>query len=268
MTPIQLLKSIPVRIEAVTGLPRSTLVAVLVVIGGWGVALVLRWLAERLVDRLSGLFPTAVDRETTAERRRARFVIGRVVFWTAMLVFLMIATELIGLPVVTSWLSGVASYLPRLFAALLVVVLGVAAGRLVRRAVARTATSGGITYADRLGRLTQVAVVLVSMLVAMEQLGIELSFVTSAAMIVLGSSLGAAALAFGLGSRAVVENILCGHYVRKLYEVGYVVRIDGIEGRILRILPTAVILQTKDGEVAMPTQEFTRVRSTLVARGG
>jgi small-conductance mechanosensitive channel len=185
-----------------------------------------------------------------------------------MLVFVMTATELVGLPVITSWLSGVASYLPRLFAALVVFAVGVGAGRLIRRAVARAASSAGVVYADRLGRFAQVSVVAVSVLVAVEQLGLELSFVTSAVMIVLGASLGAAALAFGLGSRAVVENILSGHYVRKLYDVGHVVRIDGIEGRILRMTATAVILQTRDGEVAVPTLEFTRVRSTLVARGG
>jgi hypothetical protein len=268
MDALEAVKSLADRIQAVTGLSRSTLVACFILVVGWAGAFVLRWLAERLVDKVMRLFPAAAERPAAGERRRARVVIGRVVFWATLLLVVMTATELVGLPVITSWLSGVASYLPRLFAALIVFALGMGSGRIARRAVARAAASGGVTYADRLGRMTEVAVVLVSVLVAMEQLGMELSFVTSAVMIVLGSSLGAAALAFGLGSRSVVENILSGHYVRKLYEVGHVVRIDGVEGRILRMTPTAVILQAKEGEVAVPTQEFTRARSTLVARGG
>jgi hypothetical protein len=255
------------RIAGLTGLPRATLVAAAAIVVGLVLAFVLRRLSERLVERIGRWLPGTEARESAAERRRARVVVGRVVFWTVMLVFVMSATEVLGLPVITTWLSGIASYLPRLLAAIVVLAIGVVAGRVARSAVTKASASAHIQYAARLGRIAQAAVVFATVLVAIEQLGLEVRFVTSALSIVLGAALGAAALAFGLGSRSVVENILSSHYVRKLYEVGHVVRIGDIEGRILKLLPTAVIIQTADGEVAIPAQEFARVRSTRLASG-
>jgi hypothetical protein len=179
----------------------------------------------------------------------------------------MATTELSGLPVVTTWLSSVASYLPRLLAAALIIAVGMVAGRLTKRAVARAASSAGMVGGQRLGRVAEVVILFGSVLVAVEQLGLDLRFVTAVLTIVLATTLGGAALAFGLGSRQLVENILSGHYVRKLYAVGQIVRIDGVEGRILKLTATSVILETKDGEVAVPAREFTIARSVRVSNG-
>jgi hypothetical protein len=78
--------------------------------------------------------------------------------------------------------------------------------------------------------------------------------------------MGGAALAFGLGSRVVVENILASHYAKKLYQVGHVVRVGNTEGRIVRITPTAVVVQSKDGETAVPARAFLETVSTRLAR--
>lgn len=255
------------RIEELTGLPRTTLIALAMLVFGWVVAFALRRVAERIVERVGRLLPSA-ESASPGERKRARVLVGRVVFWTVMLGFLMAATELLGLPLVTTWVNGIAAWLPKLLVAIVVLVAGIAFGRLVRRAVAQGAQGAGISYSARLGGLAQIAVVGATVLVAAEQLGVEVTFVTSLLMIVLASLLGGAALAFGLGSRGVVENILSGHYVRQLYEVGNLVRIDGIEGRVLRLTPTAVVLSTDDGEMVVPAQEFTRIRSMRISERG
>ncbi|HMJ15720.1 MAG TPA: mechanosensitive ion channel domain-containing protein, partial [Polyangiaceae bacterium] len=253
-----------------SGAPRSALGALVVLLVGWGVAQLLSLAVKKLVVRLEQLLPSRgqVEVEDAVGRHRAAKLIARAVFWIVLLVFVMAATETLGLPVVTAWLSGLTSYLPRLFLAFVVAMLGIVAGRLTRGAVSRAASSAGLGYAARLGTLAQVTVVIGALLVAVEQLGVELHFVTTALMIALGSLLGGMALAFGLGGRPVVANILAGHYVRKLYEVGQVIRIDGVEGRIVRMTPTAVILEAEEGEVAVPTGELITVRSTLVVRGG
>jgi small-conductance mechanosensitive channel len=252
-----------------SGVPRSALGAAVVLIVGWAVAQLLRLVVKKLVMRLEQLLPSRdqADVEDAVGRHRAARVISRAVFWLVMLVFVMMATEMLGLPVVTAWLSGITSYLPRLFVSLIVAMVGLVLGRITRRAVDRAASSAGLSYAGRLGGLAQGLVVIAALLIAVEQLGIGVHFVTTALMIALGSLLGSAALAFGLGGRSVVANILAGHYVRKLYDVGQVIRVDGVEGRVLRMTPTAVILEAEDGEVAVPTSELLSVRSTLVARG-
>lgn len=240
--------------------------AALALLVGFGVALVLRALTRRLVERVERAVRARRGMDEMMGSGQAAVIVSRAVFAIVMVVFVMASTELLGLPVITAWLSGVASYLPRLLVAVLIIAVGLVAGRLLRGVVARAAVSAEVAHAERLGRMAQAALVLATMLVAVEQLGIQVTFVTTMLAIVIAALVGSAALAFGLGGRLVVANILAGHYVRKLYGVGQVVRIDGVEGRIVRMLPTAVILHTGDEEVAVPAEDFARLRSTLVAR--
>lgn len=257
-------------VSETSGVSRAALGAALVLLVGLGVAQALKMVARRLVVRVEQLLPARdqAEVEDAVGRHRAANLVARAVFWIVLLVFLMAATEMLGLPVVTTWLSGITSYLPRLFFALVLAIVGIVVGRVTRRAVSRAASSAGVGSANRLGRLAQAAVVFAMLLLAVEQLGLDVEFVTTALIIALGAFFGGTALAFGLGGRPVVTNILAGHYVRQLYDVGHVIRIDGIEGRIVRMTPTAVILESEDGEVAVPTGELITVRSTLLARRG
>jgi len=59
----------------------------------------------------------------------------------------------------------------------------------------------------------------------------------------------AVALAFGLGSRELVSQILAGIYVRELYEVGQHVTLEDIEGQIEEIGTVKTLLLCSDGEL-------------------
>ncbi|HTU59917.1 MAG TPA: hypothetical protein VMF89_15805, partial [Polyangiales bacterium] len=111
---------------------------------------------------------------------------------------------------------------------------------------------------------TEMALLLGTALVAIEQLGIDISFLKSTLLIVLGGLLTGAAIAFGVGGRDLVANILSAHYVHRLYQVGQTVRVDGVEGRIVRIAETSVILECAEGDVSIPARVFSDRRSTLV----
>ena len=75
---------------------------------------------------------------------------------------------------------------------------------------------------------------------------------------------GGSALAFALGSRTAVANILALHYVAQSYKVGQRVRLGDLEGEIVEFKKTAVVVATADGLVLVPAQEFSERRSTLV----
>ena len=92
------------------------------------------------------------------------------------LVFVAAATETLELPVVSTWVLGLAGYLPQVFAAALVMVLGLLAGSVLRIAVAQGASTAGLEYAAPFGRMVQLGVIGVSAVVAVDQLGIEVSF--------------------------------------------------------------------------------------------
>jgi hypothetical protein len=255
-----------------TDLPRNLLTATIVLALGLLLAFIARAIVARFVrnvGRLMSARSTGAERVSqTMSRHQVDTLLGRAAFWIVVLLTLMTATQELGIPVVSRWLLAVAAFLPRLLLGLLIVFFGVVAGALCRGAVARALPASDIVDPQGLGGLVQGIVVGFSVLVAVQQLGVDVGFITTVITIALIGFFAAGALAFGFGGRTTVANILAGHYVRELYEVGQTVRIRELEGRIVRMTPTAVILSTEDGETAVPSQLFVEASSTRVADGG
>jgi hypothetical protein len=242
---------------------------------GWLVARLGRFVSVRLLrgwgSRVAGGVGRVLgSREAESQVRQATLqqpvadAVGRVVFWLLMLLFLAAATEALGLPVISAWLSGVAAYLPRLLAAVLVLLLGLLAGGLVRSALAAAAASARLAHGDLLGRVGQLIVLMASAIVGFDQLGVHVTFLTVVAGIVTGALLGGAALAFGLGARTAVGNIIAAHYLLKTYKVGHHVRIGEFQGHIVEITPTSVVIATAEGQALVPAKEFSERASVLL----
>ena len=104
----------------------------------------------------------------------------------------------------------------------------------------------------------------VSVLVAVSQAGLNVSFLTSILLLVLGSGLLGGVLTFALGARATVANILACHYLQKTYKVGHRVRAGGFEGEIVEITATAVVLEAEEGRVSVPASVFGEETTVLL----
>jgi len=125
----------------VTFLP-TVLGAVLLLVGGWILARVLRVLATRAALLLDTLL-ARVGGPAGAERLRmgrASGVLGAAVFWVVLLFFATAATEVLGLQTFTEWLARLIDYLPTLAAGALIVVAGYLLSRFVADVVRATAT--------------------------------------------------------------------------------------------------------------------------------
>ena len=214
------------------------------------------------VRRLAG-FGNAVGSPLRAAFARYELdsLMGRGAFWIIVVVSLMVGAELLGLPGLTGWLGGVAAYLPRVVAAASVLLAGFVFGSLVQEAL-RRAPVGQTGFPTQMAGVVRAAVIGVAFVVALQQLGVRISFFASILSILLAAFVGAAALAFALGSRIAVANILAGHYVRELYEVGQKIRIGELQGRVVRITGTVVLIATSGGETAVPAKLFLEMQST------
>lgn len=251
-------------------------IAAAVIVVGYLVATLFRMVLTRLFRRMSSrllsLTGQAARGAHVEESKRAEaaavVVAGRIVFWLVFALFLGAAMSLLGFAILSAWLESLAAYLPRVLAAAAIVLLGVLSGLLVRGAVSAGVGARRPGYARSFGRAAQLSVVALSLAVAIEQLGIEVTFLIVIAAIVLGAVLGAAALAFGLGARVTVGNLLASHYLSRWYAAGQRVRIGEHEGRILELLPSAVIVQTEQGKVYVPSSRFAESASILLEESG
>ena len=176
-------------------------------------------------------------------------LIGKIVYWFVLLVFLVSAAQSLGLDRVSSALDLLTVYLPKVFGALLVLLVGVLVAQLLNGLVRGAAESVGFDYAGGLGRVAQGLVIIISISVAISQLEVKTDLLNHVIVIVLITVGLAVALAMGLGSREIAGQILAGIYVRELYQVGQDVRVGEVAGQIEEIGTVKTTLLTDEGEL-------------------
>jgi len=247
------------------------LTAAVLLLAGWGLGRLLRTWTRGLVTRLDHVAPGRAlhhGLRRIGVERSPSDVVGSVVFWLVFLFFATAATETLGLPVLATWLTGITYYLPRVLVAFVIIAVGLFVGALVHDAVVAAAAAARLAYGPLLGRLAQVGVVMIAVVTSIDQIGVESRFLIATITIVVGAVIGAAALAFGLGARTAVSNIIGSHYLRQTYRLGQRIRIGVVEGTIVAMTTTAVILDTDGGRVLVPAKEFSEVASVLVKLEG
>lgn len=243
--------------------------AVAFLAGGWIAAHFLRRgtraLCRRVIDRLAANAWLKTSVEGTRLGRTLPDILGGFVFWLVFIFFLGAAIEVIGLPLITTTLTRFAYYLPNVLAAVVVVLVGLLIGNLARHWVDRAGQSAGVVYGSALGRIVQGAIILVTVVIAIEELGIEGELLVLLVTITVGSMLAGASLAFGMGARSAVSNLIARHYLTQAYAIGQTIRIGEVQGRILATTPTGVVLAGSSGQVHVPAQRFTEEISVLLS---
>ena len=254
-------------------LPALLLASGLILVG-WLVGSVLRAWSVRLIGIVERRFWRRAQRLVTVDagtERHASEIIGSFVFWAVFVIFLAAATDALGLPVLSIWLSGLSQFLPRLLLATLIVLAGVLAGRLARDAIAAAVT----TLSERapgvmgtISRAAQIAVVTAAVVTAVDQIGIDSGFFASVVLIAVGTLLGGTALAFGFGARTSAGNIIAVHYFKQRYRVGQAIRVGDVQGIISEIGTTEVVVDTGEALVHVPGHLFARQPAALMKTDG
>jgi small-conductance mechanosensitive channel len=238
---------------------------------GWLIARLVRAIVTRsLTGGLGLLMRRGVSGRAVAQSQIGPGFIkalGTVLFWFVIALFTAAAVERLELTIAAALLTSFAAYMPSIVIALVIVFSAVVIGRLVYTTVERAAGAAGLPHAAILGRGLQVMLIFFGTVTAADQLGIQSTLLTVVVAVAVGSVLGGATLAFGLGSGGEVSNIVAIFYVLKNYRVGQVVRIAGIEGEIVKITQTGVHLASAEGQVLVPGRRFTEEASVLVTGG-
>lgn len=128
-------------------------------------------------------------------------IISHVVYWLVILIFIITGSNRLGLNEVSVLLQQLASYLPHIIVAILVLIFGTLLARFVNRLV--FAWLYGIKFERALEISTSVeyGIQILAIFVALEQLGIGTQLINSLFIIVFGALFLALAIAFGLGGK-------------------------------------------------------------------
>lgn len=227
-------------------------------IGGAILLLVAGLVVARLAGRLVRRALLALGVDGLAERfgvhdvlarvglpRSLAEVLGRLVRMTLAVVVVVAALSLLGLAGVGAALNAALLFLPKLFVALVIVLVGVVVSQLVGEWADRVSDQMALGFP--LGRVLQFAILATFVLTALAQLGIPTEILFTLIVIALAGAVFAGALALGLGSREVAREVSAGRYLAGTYGVGQTISIDGVRGRIVALERAATVLRTDDG---------------------
>jgi hypothetical protein len=184
-------------------------------------------------------------------RQAPSVLLPRIAYFLTLFILAQTSAEALGLVAISSAIGTLFAYLPNLFAALLLIVVGSTLGQFAGETVEHSAAASGIDVAPALGRLVSSGIFFICAMMAVGQLQIDTAIVRIVTSILLGGAALAFGLSFGFGTREIVSNIAAGFYARKVLQIGRPLNLQGHSGTLVSITATHLILESEGRQIAV-----------------
>lgn len=244
----------------------SILQALLILLIGYILAKVLSRLVKRLLVTLGA--------DALAEKLNRIELIGKsniqirpsvffskLIYYIVFIIFLIAAVEALGMRAISVMLSDFIAYLPKAFAALLVLVFGIYLADLIKKAVLATTRSLGISAAPLVANAVFYFALINVVLIALRQAEMQTEFMEANLTVILAGVVAAFAIGYGLASRDLVANLLSAFYNRDKLSIGDDIEVDGVRGNIIELNNNSLTLRTESGSrVIIPMAKLSKQR--------
>lgn len=132
---------------------------------------------------------------------------GEIVKWLVRLAALLIAASLVGLAQVGLLVNAIVLWLPNLIVAAIILLVAPVLGKFLRSVIEVGAGQAGFSNARVLGRVTELAVMVFAVIIAINQVGIAEELIQTLFTGIVAAFAIAFGLAFGMGGRGVAEKV-------------------------------------------------------------
>jgi hypothetical protein len=187
--------------------------ALVILIVGWIVAKAIRRILDWLLKTIR--FDALADKAGIPAILRkgdlkisAREVVSSLVYWLIMIMVLVMAVDALGLPKASDVLATLFAYVPKVIAALLVLVVAMFLASFVSGIVHTAAGNANLPRPEIFAGVSRWAIIIFAVTVSLGELGIATLLVTATFNIILGGVCLALALAFGLGGKDAAARYL------------------------------------------------------------
>ncbi|MEM8846616.1 MAG: mechanosensitive ion channel domain-containing protein [Bacteroidota bacterium] len=189
----------------------------------------------------------------------AKIILG-FVKWLLLLVFLIVAADILSWEIISTEIGNLLRYLPRLFSALALMMIGLYVGNFVKTTVKKLFDSLEFAGSNVVSNLLFYIIVIFISITALNQAGIDTTIITNNITMILGAFLLAFALGLGLGSRDIITDLLRSFYTRRTYAVGDKIVIGEHTGTVEAIENNSLTLVTKSGKFVIPIKDVTSAK--------
>ena len=188
-----------------TFIPRLVGFLVILIVGliiAWAVSKALTFLLRKIgFDRMANRIGlTRLEQRMNIQMDPAG-VLGKIVYWFILLIFLIPAADALGVPAVSNILNTLVAYIPNVFVAILVLFLGALFATFVADIVRGAVASAKIGNPNVFAAIARWAIIGFAALVALEQLQITPALINELFGAIVAAIAIAFALAFGLGGQ-------------------------------------------------------------------
>jgi mechanosensitive ion channel-like protein len=190
--------------------------ALVILFAGYLLAKLVEKGTERLLHKLRlnamlerGGVMDAVER--TGSHFNPTRVVGKTLFWIVMFAVIIVAANALGMESLAGVFTELVGYMPSLMSAVVIMIVGIVLGRFTGGLI--MASAGAVQGGPTLARVARWGVVVLSIFMALQELGVATDIVTTAFAILFGAVAFGLALAFGLGNRE-----LAGQVTREWYQ--------------------------------------------------
>tara|TARA_R110001583_G_scaffold49141_3_gene153917 strand:+ start:129 stop:980 length:852 start_codon:yes stop_codon:yes gene_type:complete len=245
--------------QALSAYLPSLLTALLLLLMGWLLGRLIQTLIMRFghgIDRLMAWLHHQTVPAAQPPANPPSTIFARVLFWVVLLLFAAAAAEALGLPGLGDWVGRIVQYLPNVITCIVIILLGFPLAGFAQNLVYQIALEQSFGSARLLGRTVQLLVITLAGVLGISQLAVDISLLINLITLAAASVLGGLGLAFGLGARQQVSNILAAQNLRSLYQPGQRIRVEGVEGDIIELTSKAVIVKTSSGLATIPARFF------------
>jgi len=183
-------------------------------------------------------------------------MISSFVKWFMMLVFMVVAADVAGLNMISQLIGDLMGYIPKLFAAIIIFLVGVFIASFIKNSLTSLFKSLEISGGNALGQIVFALITIFVSITALNQAGIDTTIITNNITLILGALLLAFAIALGLGARDAISRLIQAFYTRKTFELGQKIKFNDISGEIIAVNEISMTLKTKTGTLIVPIKDI------------
>jgi hypothetical protein len=205
--------------KVLTFLP-NLLAMITILIVGFFIAWVLRVLLLRFLkaiqfDRVSERWGFSQVFSKGGIAYSPTILLSRFFFWVVVLITLILGINALEVAATQNFITQFFNYLPHLFAAILILVVGYLVAVFLGQTILIAAVNAQMDSAKFLSRAVRWFIIILSLTMALYHLGIAEKVIIVAFTITFGGIVLALAIAFGWGGRELAKDFLERHYKEK-----------------------------------------------------
>jgi small-conductance mechanosensitive channel len=248
----------------------AVLMALLIMLIGWLVARSLSYLVFKGIQlsRVEEWTGRALGKDLKHQpdsKWSLAMMARKVIYFTVILLFAVFASETLGWQVVTQELSKLIAYLPRIFSAVVIFIVGLYIAGFVKQAIHAGVQSLSVQGSSVISAIVFYVIMTLVTITSLAQAGIDTGAVTANFVIIIGSIFLSFALAFGLGARDILRNMVAGLYTRKSFVVGQRILFADVEGTIESMESVNFILRVQGQKVSLPISRLLDEKVVIIS---